>query len=56
MANPCLPPGLCWPPSLAGGYSSKITGLCWSSSSRFLATSGGNQVTIWDLILRYRVP
>lgn len=31
-----------------GGYSSKITGLSWSSSSRYLATSGGNQVTIWD--------
>ena len=31
-----------------GGYSSKITGLSWSDSSRYLATSGGNQVTIWD--------
>jgi hypothetical protein len=31
-----------------GGYSSKITGLSWNSSSRYLATSGGNQVTIWD--------
>eukprot|EP01048_Picozoa_sp_COSAG05_P005870 COSAG05_NODE_361_length_10793_cov_141.983262_3_plen_223_part_00 len=31
-----------------GRYSSKITGLCWSRTSRYLATSGGNQVTIWD--------
>ena len=36
-----------------GGYSSKITGLCWTASSRYLATSGGNQVTIDHARIRY---
>ncbi len=30
------------------GYPQKVKELSWDSSSRFLATGGGEQVTIWD--------
>jgi WD40 repeat protein len=30
------------------GYPRKITALAWDASSRFLATNGGEQVTVWD--------
>lgn len=30
------------------GYSTKVRELSWDSASRYLATGGGDQVTVWD--------
>ena len=30
------------------GYQTKVRELSWDSSSRYLATGGGDQITVWD--------
>jgi WD40 repeat protein len=31
------------------GYASKVSALAWDANSRFLATGGGEIITVWDV-------